>query len=180
MRYLSGQTAIQQAGDLQPDIVLMDLQMPDGNGLEAICVITSESPNIRILVITLFEDDDSVFAALRSGARGYLLKDSNENEMVRAIQAVANNEAIFSPAIANRVLSYFAMHTALPKSHLTKLTDREREILNLIAQGDTNSQIANKLTLSQKTISNYVSNIYSKLQVVDRAQAIIRAREAAI
>jgi DNA-binding NarL/FixJ family response regulator len=157
----SGQEAIQLAGDLQPDIVLMDLQMPGGSGLEAIRAITSESPNIHILVITLFEDDDSVFAALRAGARGYLLKDSDEDEMVRAIRAVANNEAIFSPAIANRVLSYFATRPKLPKAIFPALTEREREILKLIAQGDNNTQIAEKLSLSQKMVSNYVSNIYS-------------------
>jgi DNA-binding NarL/FixJ family response regulator len=131
-------------------------------------------------VITLFEDDDSVFAALRAGARGYLLKDSDEDEMVRAIHAVANNEAIFSPAIATRVLSYFAMRSSLPKTIFPGLTDRERDILKLLAQGDSNSQIAVKLALSQKTVSNYVSNIFSKLQVADRAQAIIKARDAGV
>ncbi len=176
----TGQAAIQLAGNVQPDMILMDLQMPEGSGLEAIRAIVSESPNIRILVITLFEDDDSVFAALRAGARGYLLKDSDEEEMVRAFRAVANNEAIFSPAIANRVLSYFAMRPALPKAIFPGLTEREREILKLIAQGDTNHQIAENLVLSQKTVSNYVSNIFSKLQVADRVQAIIKAREAGV
>lgn len=176
----SGQAASQLAGDLQPDIILMDLQMPGGSGLEAIRVILNDSPNIRILVITLFEDDDSVFAALRAGARGYLLKDADEEEMVRAIRAVANNEAIFSPAIANRVLSYFAMRPALPKAIFPGLTEREREILELIAQGDTNHHIAESLVLSHKTVSNYISNIFSKLQVADRAHAIIKAREAGI
>src|SRR5512147_793636 len=100
----SGQAAIQLAGDLQPDIILMDLQMPGGSGLEAIRAIMNESPNIRILVVTLFEDDDSVFAALRAGARGYLLKDADEDEVVRAIVAVERGEAIFSPAIAQRMI----------------------------------------------------------------------------
>jgi DNA-binding NarL/FixJ family response regulator len=176
----SGQSAVQQAAELQPDIILMDLQMPEGSGLEAIRTVTSASPNIRILVVTLFEDDDSVFAALRAGARGYLLKDSDEDELVRAIRAVANNEAIFSPAIANRVLSYFAAQPSLPKTLFPGLTDREREILRLIAHGDSNAQIAGKLSLSQKTVSNYVSNIFSKLQVADRANAIIKAREAGV
>jgi DNA-binding NarL/FixJ family response regulator len=176
----SGKVAIQQAADLQPDIILMDLQMPEGSGLEAIRTITSQSPNIRILVVTLFEDDDSVFAALRAGARGYLLKDAEEDEMVRAIRAVVNNEAIFSPAIANRVLRYFAGQPALPKTLFPGLTDRERDILKLLAQGDNNAKIAEKLMLSQKTVSNYVSNIFSKLQVTDRAQAIIKAREAGV
>jgi DNA-binding NarL/FixJ family response regulator len=176
----SGQAAIDMASDLQPDIILMDLQMPQGSGLEAIRAIIYASPNIHILVITLFEDDDSVFAALRAGARGYLLKDSDEDEMVRAIRAVANNEAIFSPAIANRVLHYFSSRPPLPQTVFPGLTDREREILRLIAQGDANAKIAEKLFLSQKTVSNYVSNIFSKLQVADRAQAIIKAREAGV
>jgi len=176
----NGQVAIHLAGDLQPDVVLLDLQMPGGSGLEAIQSILNESASTRILVVTLFEDDDSVFAALRAGARGYLLKDSEDDEMVRAIRAVANNEAIFSPAIANRVLSYFAMRPPLPKTIFPSLTDRERVILELIAQGDTNRRIAEKLALSQKTVSNYVSNIFNKLQVAGRAEAIIRARQAGL
>lgn len=119
----SGGDAIRQSADLQPDIILMDLQMPEDGGLHAIWAIMTESPNIRILVITLFDDHDSVFAALRAGARGYLLKDSEEEEMVRAIRAVANNESIFSPAVANRVLSYFAGRPALPSTIFPELTD---------------------------------------------------------
>lgn len=175
-----GQAAVRLAGDLQPDLILMDLQMPGGSGLEAIQAIQNESASARILVVTLFEDDDSVFSALRAGARGYLLKDAEDDEMVRAMRAVANNEAIFSPAIANRVLSYFAMRPALPKTIFPSLTDRERVILELIAQGDTNRRIAEKLSLSQKTVSNYVSNIFTKLQVAGRAQAIIQARQAGL
>ena len=175
-----GHAAFQISGDLQPDVILMDLQMPGGSGLEAIRAIASESPNIRILVVTLFEDDNSVFAALRAGARGYLLKDADETEMLRAIRAVANNEAIFSPAIANRVLSYFAMRPALPKAIFPGLTERELDILRLMAQGNTNNQIARSLVLSPKTVSNYISNIFSKLQVADRTQAIIKAREAGV
>jgi DNA-binding NarL/FixJ family response regulator len=154
--------------------------MPGGNGLESIQEILNESAGSRILVVTLFEDDDSVFAALRAGARGYLLKDAEDEEMVRAVRAVANDEAIFSPSIANRVLSFFAMRPAVPKTIFPSLTDREREILKLIAQGDTNRRIADKLALSQKTIGNYVSNIFAKLQVADRAHAIIKARDAGV
>jgi DNA-binding NarL/FixJ family response regulator len=175
-----GQAAIQLAGELQPDVILLDLQMPGGSGLEFIQGILNESAGSRILVVTLFEDDDSVFAALRAGARGYLLKDAEDEEMVRAVRAVANDEAIFSPSIANRVLSFFAMRPAVPKTIFPSLTDREREILKLIAQGDTNRRIADKLALSQKTIGNYVSNIFAKLQVADRAHAIIKARDAGV
>ena len=177
----NGEEAVAHAAELQPDVVLMDLQMPKVNGIEATRRILQESPSIRILVVTLFEDDDSVFMALRAGARGYVLKDADEDEMVHAIQAVSRGEAIFSPAIATRVLAYFAAPgpVASPQVFPT-LTDREREILNLIAQGHPNPAIARQLSLSTKTVGNYVSNIFTKLQVADRAQAIIRAREAGL
>jgi DNA-binding NarL/FixJ family response regulator len=132
-------------------------------------------------MVTLFEDDDSVFMALRAGARGYVLKDADEEQMVHAIWAVGKGEAIFSPAIAERVLAYFASaHHPAPPQVFPTLTDREREILNLIAQGHPNPAIAKQLSLSTKTVGNYVSNIFTKLQVADRAQAIIRAREAGL
>ena len=177
----TGEEAVTRAADLQPDVVLMDLQMPNVNGIEATRRILLESPNIRILVVTLFEDEDSVFMALRAGARGYVLKDADEEEMVHAIRAVGRGEAIFSPNVATRVLAYFAapQPTAPPQAFPT-LTDREREILHLIAQGYPNPAIAKQLHLSTKTVGNYVSNIFTKLQVADRAQAIIRAREAGL
>lgn len=175
----TGQEAIELAMTLQPDVILLDLQMPAGNGIAAAREILDTNPHIRILVVTLFEDDDSVFMALRAGARGYVLKDADEDEIARAIRAVASGEAIFSPAVASRVLTFLtAPHPIAPKALFPTLTDRERDILHLIAQGDTNSQIAQQLSLSPKTVSNYVANIFSKLQVADRAQAIIRAREA--
>ena len=176
----SGKEAVARATELQPDVVLMDLQMPGGNGIEATREIVHESPSIRVLVVTLFEDDDSVFMALRAGARGYVLKDADEEELVRAIRAVGRGEAIFSPAVAERVLAYFAgSPRAVPLAFPT-LTDREREILNLIARGHPNPSIAKELSLSTKTVGNYVSNIFAKLQVADRAQAMIRAREAGL
>lgn len=177
----TGHEAVALAADLQPDVVLMDLQMPSVNGIEATRTILQESPGIRILVVTLFEDEDSVFMALRAGARGYVLKDADEEEMVHAIRAVGRGEAIFSPNVAERVLAYFAapMPASQPQVFPT-LTDREREILDLIAQGHPNPTIARQLHLSTKTVGNYVSNIFTKLQVADRAQAIIRAREAGL
>ena len=176
----TGEEAVSRAAQLQPDVVLMDLQMPNVNGIEATRRILQESPNVRVLVVTLFEDDDSVFMALRAGARGYVLKDAEEEEMVGAIRAVGRGEAIFSPNVAERVLAYFAnLHPAPPQVFPT-LTDREREILHLIAQGHPNPSIAKQLHLSTKTVGNYVSNIFAKLQVADRAQAIIRAREAGL
>ncbi len=177
----TGQEVTELASTLQPDVILMDLQMPGINGIEATRHILQESPHIRILVVTLFEDDASVFTALRSGARGYVLKDAQEEEMLRAIRAVGSGEAIFSPAIATRLMEFFAApRPQVAKGLFPTLTDREREILQLIAQGATNSEIAKRLALSVKTVSNYVSNIFTKLQVADRAQAIIRARDAGL
>jgi DNA-binding NarL/FixJ family response regulator len=173
----TGEEAVARASQLQPEVILMDLQMPEVNGIEATRRILRESPNIRVLMVTLFEDDDSVFMALRAGARGYVLKDADEEEMVLSIRAVGRGEAIFSPAVATRVLAYFSKPAAQPQVFPT-LTDREREILHLIARGHPNPSIAKQLSLSTKTIGNYVSNIFTKLQVADRAQAIIRAREA--
>jgi DNA-binding NarL/FixJ family response regulator len=178
----TGEEAVVRAEQLQPDVVLMDLQMPEVNGIEATRRILQESPSIRVLVVTLFEDEDSVFMALRAGARGYVLKDADEEEMVHAIRAVGRGEAIFSPNVATRVLAYFAASSpggASPRAFPT-LTDREREILHLIAQGQPNPSIAKELSLSTKTVGNYVSNIFTKLQVADRAQAIIRARDAGL
>ena len=175
----SGQEAIQLANQLQPDIVLMDLQMPGLNGIEATRQIVYTSPHISILMLTMFEDDESVFAALRAGARGYLLKGALKAEIVRAIQGVASGEAIFGPTIARRLMQYFsAPRPAAPPQAFPELTEREREILELIAQHHTNVEIAERLALAPKTVRNHVSNIFTKLQVIDRAQAIIRAREA--
>ena len=173
----TGEEAVARAAQLQPDVILMDLQMPEVNGIEATRRILQESPSVRVLVVTLFEDDESVFTALRAGARGYVLKDADEDEMVLSIRAVGRGEAIFSPAVATRVLAYFSKPAKQPQIFPT-LTDREREILNLIAKGHPNPSIAKQLSLSTKTVGNYVSNIFTQLQVADRAQAIIRAREA--
>jgi DNA-binding NarL/FixJ family response regulator len=162
----------------QPDVVLMDLQLPDGSGIQATREIVEASPSIRVLIVTMFEDDESVFAAIRAGARGYVLKGTDENDLLRAIRAVAAGEAIFSPTIASRVLTYFARPAPTPLFPM--LTEREREILVLIAQGKNNPTIARQLFLSPKTIANHVSNIFAKLQVADRSEAIIRARDAGL
>jgi DNA-binding NarL/FixJ family response regulator len=174
----TGADAIRLAEQLQPDVILMDLQMPGGGGLTAIRQIVQTSPHIRILVVTMFEDDDSVFAAMRAGARGYVLKDADDEDIARAIIGVGNGEAIFSPAIAERMMSFFAARPALPAEIFPELTQSERNVLKLLAQGASNEAIARQLLFSVKTVRNYVSNIFSKLQVADRAQAIIKAREA--
>ncbi len=173
----TGEEAVVEAARLSPDVVLMDLQVPGMGGMEATREVLRENSNVRVLVVTLFEDDDSVFMALRAGARGYVLKDADEEELARAVRAVGRGEAIFSPQVAERVLAYFASPKTRPRAFPT-LTDREREILNLIAQGHPNPSIARRLHLSPKTVGNYVSAIFTKLQVADRAEAIVRAREA--
>jgi DNA-binding NarL/FixJ family response regulator len=177
----TGNDTITQAAALQPDIILMDLQMPDLNGVEATRRILEMSPHIGILVLTMFEDDDSVFAAMRTGPRGYLLKGADRGEIGRAIKAVSSGEAIFSPAIAHRLMEYFATVTSQThRSAFPQLTEREHEVLALIAQGVSNADIAARLHLSAKTVRNHVSNIFNKLQVVDRAHAIILARDAGL
>jgi DNA-binding NarL/FixJ family response regulator len=177
----TGEEAVTMAEQLQPDIVLMDLHMPGMNGIEATRRILQVSPRIGILVLTMLDDDDSVFAAMRAGARGYLLKGADQLEVLRAITVVGHGEAIFSPSIAQRLMQYFAnMRPVLPRSVFPELTEREREILGLIGVGRTNAEIAGELVLSPKTVSNHVSNIFNKLQVVDRAQAALRAREVGL
>jgi RNA polymerase sigma factor (sigma-70 family) len=176
----TGEEAIALAADLQPDVILMDLNMPGLNGILATRRILAVSPHIGVLMVTMFEDDDSVFAAMRAGARGYILKGADQAEMLRALRAVASGEAIFSPAIAQRMIRYFGALRPHASAAFPDLTDREREILRLIAQGLSNVEIAERLVLSPKTVRNHVSNIFSKLQVADRAQAIVRAREAGL
>jgi DNA-binding NarL/FixJ family response regulator len=176
----TGDAAITSALELQPDVVVMDLQMPGANGIEATRRIIEASPHIGVLVLTMFEDDDSVFAAMRAGARGYLLKGAGQDEIARAVRAVAAGEAVFGPAVAQRLMDFFASQPSGPPPAFPDLTEREREILELVAQGESNQSIARRLFLSQKTVRNHVSNIFTKLQVADRAQAIVRAREAGL
>jgi len=174
----AGGEAVELAEHLQPDVILMDIQMPGVNGIEATRKIVQTSPHIGVIVVTMFEDDDSVFAAMRAGARGYVLKGASQEEMLRAIRAVAQGDAQFGTDIAARLMNFFA--APRPPQIFPELTDREREVLALIAQGHNNSEIARKLVISVKTVRNHVSNIFSKLQVADRAQAIIQAREAGL
>jgi len=181
----TGEDVIAQAATLLPDVILMDIQMPGLNGIEATTRILHTSPHIGIIVVTMLEDSDSVFAAMRAGARGYVLKGADKTEMLQAIRAVARGEALFGPAIARRLKNFFSelqadSRTGLPARAFPELTDREHDVLDLIAQGHNNKQIAERLTLSPKTVSNHISNIFNKLQVADRAQAIVRARQAGL
>jgi DNA-binding NarL/FixJ family response regulator len=175
----NGQEAIELAASLQPDVILMDLRMPGVNGIDATRRIHRVSPRISMLVLTVFEDDTSVFPAIRAGARGYLLKNTEPDELLRAIRTVANGGAIFSPGIAQKVLGYLSAPPPHPSSDIfDELAPREREILELIAQGKTNSEIATTLNLSPKTVSNYISNVLLKLHATDRAKLMLMALEA--
>ena len=177
----SGEEAVELAHKLEPDVILMDIKMPGLNGIEATREILRASPQIGVLMLTMFEDDDSVFAAMRAGAKGYLLKDSGGEGVVRAIRAVASGEAVFGPGVAERIIGFFsAPRTAAPQRAFPELTEREEEVLSLVAQGKSNREIARQLFVSLKTVRNHVSNILLKLQVADRAQAVIRARDAGI
>ena len=175
----TGAETVALAETLQPDVILMDLRMPDGNGIEATRRIYRASPKVGILVLTVFEDDASVFPAIRAGARGYLLKDTQQDELLRAIRTVAQGGAIFSPGIAQRVLGYLSAPPPVAVgAAFDELAPREREILEGIAQGQTNSEIAAQLNLSTKTISNAISTILLKVHTTDRAKLMLMALDA--
>lgn len=175
----SGEEVIQLAQKLEPDVILMDLRMPGCNGIEATREIMKDNPNTQILILTMFQDDHSVFAAMKAGAKGYVLKDAEKDDLLNAIKTVGNGGAIFSPGIASRMIDYFSMaRPAAPKEAFPDLTEREREVLYLMADGLNNSGIAAKLKISGKTVSNYVTNILNKLQVADREEAIELVKES--
>jgi DNA-binding NarL/FixJ family response regulator len=178
----TGEQALEAAIELSPDVIVMDLQMPGLGGIETTRRVVAAAPHVRVLVLTMFEDESSVFAALRAGAHGYVLKGAGQEQLARAIQAVAAGESIFSPAIATRVIESFARPNAAQRPPLVfpELTQREREVLDLIARGLSNPEITRQLVLSPKTVRNHVSNILAKLQARDRSAAIVRAREAGL
>jgi DNA-binding NarL/FixJ family response regulator len=176
-----GATAVLLATELAPDVVVMDLNMPGMNGVEATHRIIEGRPATAVLVLTLSEDDDSVFAAMRAGARGYLVKGSDTDEVIAAVVAVGRGEAIFGPTIAHRILSFLTRPlSAYDEQMFPELSQREREVLDLIAAGINNADIAKRLFLSPKTVRNHVSSVFTKLQVADRAQAIVRGRAAGL
>jgi DNA-binding NarL/FixJ family response regulator len=176
----TGQRAVDLAREIAPEVVLMDLRMADLDGIEATRRINRMEPAPAVVVLTMFEDDDSVFAAMRAGARGYLLKGADQDEIVRAIRAAAAGEAIFGPEIAARVVSHFASGSGSTAATFPELTAREREVLEMVAAGKGNAAIAHELVISLKTVRNHVSNIFTKLQVSDRAAAIVKAREGGL
>jgi DNA-binding NarL/FixJ family response regulator len=176
----TGTDAVELAATLQPDVILMDLSMPGLDGIAATRRIVDTSPHIAVVVLTMADDDAAVFDALRAGARGYLLKGADRIELGRAIRAVAAGEAIFGPNVARRLMAYFAGAPTAPIPAFPELSDREREVLELIARGMSNQQIVDRLVISPKTVRNHVSNIFSKMQVRDRAEAVVRAREAGL
>ncbi len=176
-----GEEVVSMASVLEPDVILMDIQMPGVNGIEATRRILRARPDVGIVVVTMFEDDDSVFSAMRAGARGYVLKGADGDEVLKVVRAVADGEAHFGPDIARRLLGFFsAARSGIVPEAFPELTAREREVLDLIARGRNNVEITSCLYLSPKTVRNHISSIFTKLQVTDRAQAIVRAREAGL
>ena len=181
----SGAEAIALAAELQPDIILMDIRMDDVNGIEATRRIRQAHPGIRVIMLTMVERDDSLLAALRAGAQSYILKGADKKQVLKTIHAVAEGETLFGPEIAQRLGDFFrgldvSLMAKAELGPLSELTDREREVLELMARSWNNQQIAAELLISPKTVSNHVSNIFNKLQVTDRVQAIVKAREAGL
>ena len=175
---VDGNEAITLATNLQPDVILMDLHMPGISGIEATRRILHTSPHIRILIVTMFEDEHSIFMALRAGASGYTLKDADENDLLQAIRAIANDEVILTPSIARRLLDFFSSPPSSPSPQtFPGLTEQEHQVLDLLAQGHTQSDIVQHLALHQKTVANLISSMLSKLQISDRAQGIVRTRK---
>jgi DNA-binding NarL/FixJ family response regulator len=175
----TGREAIREVLTTHPDVAVLDLQRPDLDGFAATRELARSAPRVAVLVLTMFEDDDSVFTAMRAGARGYLVKGAEQDEIARAIHAVAAGEAIFGPGVARRVLALFAAPPST-EAPFPELTTREREILDLLAAGLSNSAIATRLSLAAKTVANNVSSIFTKLHVADRPTAIVRARDAGL
>jgi DNA-binding NarL/FixJ family response regulator len=173
-----GDEAVRLAMELRPDVVLMDIQMPGRNGIEATRAILSARPATAVLVLTMYEDDATVFNAMRAGARGYLLKDTPGNALAQAIETVASGGAIFGAGVARRLIAFFAAASGARAEPFPELTEREREVLEHMARGESNAVIGQRLGISMKTVRNYASTIFDKLMVVSRAQAIVRAREA--
>jgi DNA-binding NarL/FixJ family response regulator len=181
----NGAETIALAGRLLPDVILMDINMPDMDGIQATRQILRAHPTIGVIMVTMLEEDAALFAAMRAGARGYVLKGAHHQELLQSVQAVASGQVLFGPSTANRIMGYFQdietdLKPSLPEETFPELTPRELEVLRLIAQGANNSLIAEQLVITDKTVRNHITSIFSKLQVADRAQAIIKARDAGL
>jgi len=174
----TGKDAVREVILSKPDVAVLDLRMPDLDGFAATRQIAKAVPSVAVLVLTMFEDDDSVFAAMRAGASGYLVKGAEQEHIIRAIRSVAAGEAVFGPGVAQRVLGFF--RTAPAAEPFPELSSREREILDLIASGLSNAAIGHRLGVASKTVANNISTIFTKLRVADRKQAIVRARDAGL
>ncbi len=173
--------ALEVVAELRPAVVLMDLNLPDGSGVDATRRLTAVAPEVRVLVMTMSTDDDAVVAAMRAGARGFVVKGAGRRDLVDSVRTVAEGGAVFSPVVADRLAGYFAGLTAVPaREAFPQLTEREREVLDLVARGLDNRRIARELVLSDKTVRNHVSNVLAKLEVADRAEAVLRARNAGL
>ena len=177
----TGKEVVEKAAELGPDVVLMDIQMPGINGIEATRRILGSDPKVGVVVLTMFEDDDSVFSAMRAGAKGYVLKGADPSEILKVVRAVAEGDAYFGAEIARRLTDLFSVpHPSSPAEPFPELTAREREVLDLIAHGHNNARIAKRLFVSPMTVRNHISHIFTKLQIADRTQAILRARDAGL
>ena len=173
--------AVALAAELAPDVVLMDLGLPDGSGIDATRAILAAAPSVRVLVMTMASDDEAVVAAMRAGARGYVVKGSGRADLLRSVRAVADGQAVFGPDVADRLTAYFSSLASVPgRDAFPQLTEREREVLELMARGLDNRRIARELFLSDKTVRNHVSNVLAKLDAEDRGEAISRARNAGL
>jgi len=181
----NGDETVALVGELQPDIILMDINMPGIDGIQATRQIQRANPPIGVIIVTMLEEDASLFAAMRAGARGYVLKGAHHQELLQTVRAVASGQVLFGPSTASRIMGFFHdieadLKPSLSEETFPELTPRELEVLELIAQGANNSQIAEQLVITDKTVRNHITSIFSKLQVADRAQAIIKAREAGL
>lgn len=176
----TGQEAVRMAVVERPDVLIMDLRMPDLDGVAATALIARQAPGVAVLVLSMFDDDDSVFAAMRAGARGYLVKGASQTEILRSIATVAGGGAVFGGAVACRILTHFTEPRTAPADAFPQLTARERDVLDLIAAGLSNTEISTRLALAPKTVGNHISAIFTKLQVSTRSQAIVQARDAGL
>jgi DNA-binding NarL/FixJ family response regulator len=173
--------AVALAAELSPDVVLMDLGLPDGSGIDATRAILAAAPAVRVLVMTMTSDDEAVVAAMRAGARGFVVKGSGRADLLRSVRSVADGQAVFGPDVADRLTAYFSSLASVPgRDAFPQLTEREREVLELMARGFDNRRIARELFLSDKTVRNHVSNVMAKLEAEDRAEAVLRARNAGL